>query len=207
MNFVNFLGPTLLGCLIDDIWIDTLKHLPEGPGVYLLTETKLNMRYVGSSVNVRLRAKGHLHPTSETYRRALFLNANPRYITIEVLESFDEISVKDLRERESYWINTLNTVYPNGLNVNSPKKGTVFYSSRDYIKLVRAAENITPCFQLLKFSERLDFFVEMIRKTPVRRGWLNNPNLPVSIKNQRTKLKKSKFSDIGRPMNRHIRWL
>lgn len=186
METIIFKSPVIIGCYVEDVLSSKLAHLPTGAGVYLITESRLGMKYVGSSINVRSRAQQHLHPNSETFRKSVFLDANPRYMTIELLEDCAGMEIKPLREREKYWINKLDTTYPKGLNTGSPAKGANYCMKKVYTAN-KSEEKMKPCYQLMRFSERMDFYIETLNNTPVNKNWFSAPRLLDGVKNQRAK--------------------
>lgn len=201
MQFLDFPFPVLIGCYSLDIW-KAIQLLPDHAGVYLITETRLNKQYIGSSIKVRSRALGHMHPNSSTFKKLLFLESNPKYFKFELLEDCNGIDIKGLRQRESHWINEKDTAYPNGLNVNSPQKGAKFYSSTLYYDMIKGV-NTNPCYQLLKFSERMDYYIEMVRKTPVNKQWFISDSLLNGMKSKRAAFKNLTHAEIDRPFVRN----
>ncbi|OCT80527.1 hypothetical protein XELAEV_18027338mg [Xenopus laevis] len=98
--------------------------------VYLLTCKKCNIQYVGSTFrNLKCRMREHIHSieshsTSTTVSRH-FLDCNNsdiKYLKIQGIEKIYESSrggdkISKLRHREAYWIFTLDTRQPKGLNL------------------------------------------------------------------------------------------
>lgn len=163
-----FITPPIVGCYISDVW-DNIAHLPEDGGVYLLTETKIGKQYVGSSINVRKRVLAYMMPNAEAYHKPLFIGVNPRYLKAELVEACNDTAI--LLQREAYWINKMNTGFPNGLNAHSPKNQKSVYGDKYYKVFLKNEYNYTPCYQLLKFTERLDFFIDKVNSTPINKKW------------------------------------
>lgn len=179
-SFFHFKVPRLKNKYLSDVWA-ILNYLPNTAGVYLLTETNLNVRYVGSSINVRSRAISYMYPSSQSFEKCLFNELDTRFIKIELLQDCDGMNMEDLRKAEAYWINKLNTFYPNGLNKGTASKGTgkicmVSYNKRRQEVIAKGA-----CYQILNFSKRLDFYLEALEKTPDNPAWSY-----IILKNKRT---------------------
>lgn len=199
MELLEFKSPVLVGCYYDDIWT-FLYRLPRHAGVYLLTDKDRNLKYVGSSVNVRSRCASYFHPNSPAYRRILFLDINPIRLKFELLEDCNGMEIPEIRKRETWWIRKLGTCYPGGLNVNTPAKGGKLLSQGPYIKFVKGCEKVTPCYQLLKFSYRIAFYYDMVKSTPSNPTWFNQ-KLPKGLRESKLKLAHMKFADLARPYN------
>ena len=97
--------------------------------VYVLTCKLCNLQYVGSTVskfrlrfnNHRSRIRNFTHSTVDDCFRLYEYFSNHSSSLVECLTvSFVECSVDEisLRQAETEWIWKLNTVFPNGLNVN-----------------------------------------------------------------------------------------
>lgn len=195
MKYIEFKSPALVGCFLSDVWKE-FNYLPEHAGIYLLTDTNLNKQYVGSSLNVRGRVVSYLMPNSETYKKVLFSDVNPRYIKVSLLEDCENFTLDELREREQYWINELNTLYPNGLNTYLATKGKVGRDMKPHLKLSKGFNNLTPCYHLLKFSFRFDYFVEKVKLTPINHNWFFDNRKPRRLIPSRLRYIGNAFSDI-----------
>jgi hypothetical protein len=200
MELIDFKSPVIVGCYLEDVF-SHLSHLPDHEGVYLLTDTVSGLRYVGSSVNVRRRTANYFHPTGLSYKQYNFRDINPRNLSIEMIEDCKGMDLKDLRGRELHWITQLNTFYPNGLNINTPQKGGSSASVRGYLSEKRNGKDFPPCYQLLRFSERMDYFIELLHNTPMNPKWvytMTARGIPKRWRNFRS----SGFSYAERPFER-----
>lgn len=89
-------------------------------GVYVITNILNNKQYVGQSKNIKRRWQDHssksIHPRKQDEYNSLLYRAmredGLENFTIKVLE---ECSIENLKEREVYWIEKLNT-YNDGYN-------------------------------------------------------------------------------------------
>lgn len=81
--------------------------------IYKITNTVNGMMYIGATMRPEKRMKEHLHCRGGLY----FYNAIKQYgancFTFEVIGWFE-----DWKEKEKYYINYYNTLYPNGYNIH-----------------------------------------------------------------------------------------
>lgn len=100
--------------------VDSLKHY-----IYLLTNKITNEKYVGeTTLGIEARFKEHCRIALNGYRDKyrLYLDIkkfSPDNFKVELLEELDIEDKKEAWERESYWIEKLDT-YNNGYN-NAPR--------------------------------------------------------------------------------------
>lgn len=96
--------------------------------VYLITNKVNGMQYVGCTVKkLKYRIQSHLHEATRGRGSKHSLQQAIRDFGFENMKfkKIDEaISLQQLRQKEMYWIEKLNTLYPNGYNLN--KGGNVF---------------------------------------------------------------------------------
>ena len=96
--------------------------LPNSPGIYLLTNIRKDKSYVGSAKAIRSRLYGFIlgnrHSNEELYRDRV--NSEIIDWEISVLENIDVNDICSLEDREEYFIEKLNTYYPNGYNRAKP---------------------------------------------------------------------------------------
>lgn len=93
-------------------------HIPKMPGVYLITSKITGLMYVGSSQNLNRRIAFYHTPGADT--RKWMSDFDVSDFTFKVLETVEKISENELFALELYWIKTLNTVFPNGMNKRCP---------------------------------------------------------------------------------------
>ena len=98
--------------------------------IYVLTCTKCNMSYVGSTVNFRLRFNNHKsclrrYPniSIDSAETNLYLHFDlPDHslsdLRVFIIDSFDPNTPSDRKTRECRWIHRLHTLQPRGLNVD-----------------------------------------------------------------------------------------
>lgn len=87
--------------------------------IYKITNLKNNMIYVGQTINPEKRWQKHLSVAKSDYKyKSYFYNAINKYgkenFKFEIIEECD---ANLLDERESFWIDKLNTITPNGYNL------------------------------------------------------------------------------------------
>ena len=82
-------------------------------GIYKITNKSTGRAYIGQSVNIANRWRQH-RQTNELY---IDRSIQKYGVNAFIWEIIEECSVEQLDERESYWINTLNTFVPNGYNI------------------------------------------------------------------------------------------
>lgn len=95
------------------------------------------MQYVGQTINPLDRFKQHINDSKKDKRSSIFLyNAMKKYgidsFTFEIIE--ENIPIENISERERYWINTLNTLRPNGYNLTLGGEGTFGYKHTEETK-------------------------------------------------------------------------
>lgn len=96
--------------------------LPKHAGIYLLTDNKTGLKYVGSSKNVNARAHNYTAKSrKELNQRGLFKLLSGDDLTFELLEDCKYLSDLDRLKLEYDYIIKLDTLYPKGLNVQLPR--------------------------------------------------------------------------------------
>lgn len=86
-------------------------------GIYCITNLSNGRKYVGQSQNIYIRRQQHFDELKRGHHKNKMMQAdytaNPNCWHWEVLEL---CGLKELDEKESYWIKTLNSSQPNGYN-------------------------------------------------------------------------------------------
>ena len=88
--------------------------------VYLITCLVTGMKYVGQTKNFKSRISGHKNGKQQFVDREI-QKLGWENFTVEILEEC--CSREQLNEREIFWIVELNTIVPNGYNINCGGKG------------------------------------------------------------------------------------
>jgi len=108
-----------------------VKSLHDSPGIYAFRNKENGKVYVGQSKKVLTRKKQHERGDTNNSRR--FHNAMNKHgadgFEFQVLEY---CSSDQMDEREVYWINQLNSLYPSGYNLTSG--GGAFQKHHDETK-------------------------------------------------------------------------
>ena len=84
-------------------------------GIYKIQNKFNNMIYIGQSVHIERRFQEHIKPSTNSSKIDKALNeygANAFTFTI-----IEECSQNQLNEREDYWIQYYNCLFPNGYNI------------------------------------------------------------------------------------------
>tara|TARA_R100000951_G_C2616923_1_gene173089 strand:- start:78 stop:1157 length:1080 start_codon:yes stop_codon:yes gene_type:complete len=96
--------------------------------IYLITNKVNGIQYVGCTVKkLKYRIQSHLHEATRGRGSKHSLQQAIRDFGFDNMgfKKIDEASsLQELRQKEIYWIESLNTLYPNGYNLN--KGGNVF---------------------------------------------------------------------------------
>lgn len=124
--------------------------------IYKITDTTNGMCYVGyTKFKLQTRFAQHVQSSRRFDKSSLLHKAmckrGPEYFTIEILEEHTDVLYLH-QERESYWICTENTIYPNGYNLqpggegnkSSTKKRAVSVYDRD-LTYVSTFQSILEC--------------------------------------------------------------
>lgn len=91
---------------------DTLYMIPLSTcGIYCITCTANDKRYVGSSKNVQMRMRMHKYNAGSDNTTLPLLYNEMRFYGLEsfIIEILEQCTEKDLLEREDYWIEVLQT--------------------------------------------------------------------------------------------------
>ena len=87
--------------------------------IYLIKNRINTLVYVGQAINSKERFISHCKPSSAKNNNSIIDKAIQKYgannFWFEVIEN----QVEDYNEKEKYWIKKLNTIYPNGYNLQS----------------------------------------------------------------------------------------
>ena len=90
-------------------------------GIYKITNKVNNKIYVGQSIDIIERWKQHgykaFNSNEKAYSSAIHMAFRKYGIENFELEILEECEIKNLDEREQYWIKELNSMSPNGYNI------------------------------------------------------------------------------------------
>lgn len=111
-------------------------------GIYMFTNKCTGKSYVGQSVNIEKRYDSHLFKMSE---RSLF-HDELRYYGVQNFEFqvLEECDIRDLNDREIYYIKKFNTMSPNGYNL------TAGGGSSPHLNSLKSFDDVDKIIELLK---------------------------------------------------------
>lgn len=99
-------------------------------GIYKFTNIKTGKSYIGQSVDIKRRYNHHkrLASLNESSPEYLFVNSQMRLYGFENFQFsvLEECQESELNEREKYYIEKYNTVYPHGYNFGRGGKSGAF---------------------------------------------------------------------------------
>lgn len=91
--------------------------------IYMITNDINDKIYVGQSVNTAERFSKHISDAINNRDNMIIHKAIRKYGKEHFSYSILEHQIENYDEREQYWINRLNTLQPNGYNINIGGKG------------------------------------------------------------------------------------
>lgn len=108
--------------------------------VYKIINNVNNKQYVGQTVNsISTRWSQHVHAAIKANKTSVLFSAIKKYgsenFTIKTLSNCN--SIEEMNHREQYYIKILNTLSPNGYNLDSGGKNKIMHQSTKY-KLSKA---------------------------------------------------------------------
>lgn len=93
-------------------------------GVYRITNLINNLSYIGQSTDIEKRYERHKYNSTRKYFNSHFYKDIRKYgIENFKLDILEECLEDQLKIRERYWIEKLNTMYPNGYNRSNGAEG------------------------------------------------------------------------------------
>lgn len=119
-----------------------LTKLIIDPVIYAITNIANDKQYVGQAINKNKRLRDHrimlkAGKHSNRYLQAAYNKYGSEkfiYTILEVITKTDNI-IEVLTAREQYWMNTLNTVQPNGYNLNPTAGNAIGFKHTEETKL------------------------------------------------------------------------
>ena len=89
-------------------------------GIYSITNTKNGKVYIGQSENVYLRRAQHTHALKHHNHpnEHLQKDYNKYGASNFVWRFVEQVGLSQLNDREHYWIEKLNTIWPKGYNID-----------------------------------------------------------------------------------------
>lgn len=106
-------------------------------GIYKITNKINGMVYIGQSVRIERRFTEHNIPSNNSTLIDKAINEyGKENFTYEVIE---ECEIKDLIDREQYWINYYNCITPNGYNrvINNQTLNTIYRISKETVDNIK----------------------------------------------------------------------
>lgn len=129
------------------------SHIPHHSGVYMITDNKSLLSYIGSSVDMNNRVHGHTG-SKTAYIKELDYND----CTVIVLEDCRYLTKQQRLQLEYDHIIIRNTIWPNGFNKASPLTNISFDTS--YLKGKRKKRKSTKLVN--KFGKEPVYFRNVI---------------------------------------------
>ncbi len=103
------------------------------PGIYILTNIINNKQYVGETVNIKTRMKGHKRSSSQTIHSAIKKYGIDKFDVY--VEYFPNFIKKDLQILEEQLILRCNSLVPNGYNVLIKGESSIGFKHSEECKL------------------------------------------------------------------------
>ena len=113
-------------------------------GIYKITNKINNKCYIGQSGNIQLRWITHIIDAINEDKASIHIAINKIGIENFNFNILEECSIEQLNNREKYYIQKYNSIYPNGYNKD--EGGKYFRNSSNNLK-----ENIKINYEDLKF--------------------------------------------------------
>ena len=121
-------------------------------GVYKITNTVTGDFYIGSSKDVKKRWREHKHPSvwKNHPNNQMYIDMQKYGVDKFVFEVIEEAEESFLKEKEQYFIETLNPTYNNynakGLNIEKRKKSKKEYRKTDNQKKYKKEYDNQLCY-------------------------------------------------------------
>lgn len=101
---------------IRELYNDDCEQLKTS-GIYCFVNQINNKKYVGQSIDLNRRLKEHWNHCGIAHNSAIDLALEKYGHEIFTTEILELCKPEELNDREAYWIETLNTISPNGYNL------------------------------------------------------------------------------------------
>lgn len=129
----------------------------EKKDIYVITNLINGQQYIGQAKNSEKRFKAHLLAKDDTLLHKAILKYGKENFHMQIIES----QIEDYNEKERYWINKLNTLYPNGYNMTNGGEG--------YPHL-----NGTLCYQATLNQKEVEEIVRLLKQTNLSQTEIGN---------------------------------
>lgn len=176
-------------------------------GIYKITNKINNKCYIGQSKNISKRWKNHknsaYNPNEKSYNYPLYRAFRKYGLENFSFEILEECSIKDLNQKEKYYINKFNSFF-NGYNLTlgGDGAGNEVYKEK-IIGVIKDLET-TDMFHR-EIANKWDISIEMVQGINTGRYWRQDREYPiqtVSLKRRGTKREQKYCIDCGTPINR-----
>lgn len=108
-------------------------------GIYKITNKITNQSYIGQSVHIERRWTEHCNSKCNSYIGQAIKQYGKNNFTFEIIE---ECSIKELNNKEEYWINFFNTLKPNGYNLVSSINAPIYCDTISKERLQQIVEDL-----------------------------------------------------------------
>lgn len=122
--------------------------------IYVIKNRINNLVYVGQAINSAERFIAHCKPSSIVSGNSIIDKAIQKYGANNFWFEIIEQQVENYNEREKYWIKELNTIYPNGYNIQQGgEEPPVYYGIEHPLSTFSNIEEIRSLKNDLKNSQ------------------------------------------------------
>lgn len=170
--------------------------------IYVITNLITSTQYVGQSKDAIKRFDAHLRATDGTLLHQAILTYGRENFDIEILEK----QIENFNEREQFWIEKLNTLYPNGYNMTKGGEGYPHMNGELCYQAKLTSEEVKEIIDLLKntnliqqiIADKFNVTQEIISSINVGKTYFNkNENYPIR-KNQEMYNRANKIKNLLR---------
>lgn len=176
-------------------------------GIYKITNKINNKCYIGQSKNISKRWRSHksnaYNPNEKSYNYPLYRAFRKYGLENFSFEILEECSIKDLNQKEKYYINKFNSFF-NGYNLTlgGDGVGNEIYKEK-IIGVIKDLET-TDMFHR-EIANKWNISIEMVQGINTGRYWKQDREYPIqaiSLKRRVTKKEQKYCIDCGAPINR-----
>lgn len=147
-------------------------------GIYSITNIKNNKKYIGQSANIELRWITHLVDSINNMNHLLIDQAMHGLGNYNFkLEILEECTLEELNNKEKYYIEKYNTIYPNGYNIKEGGKYTrnTTHNLNNNIEInVEDLYKLTPPLSIRFDSENNKYIIYSTNKNKIEQKYIKD---------------------------------